>query len=47
MIMLFYYRKPTHSPPVNGSIVKDSGNLNSQAKEAWPSLQPGQTNSES
>ncbi|XP_066582625.1 uncharacterized protein Cnot4 [Prorops nasuta] len=38
-------RKPTPSPPVTGSIVRENGTTNSQAKEAWPSLQPGQTNS--
>lgn len=39
-------RKPTPSPPVTGSIVRESGIVNSsQTKEAWPSLQPGQTNS--
>ncbi|KAL6264103.1 hypothetical protein P5V15_004181 [Pogonomyrmex californicus] len=39
-------RKPTPSPPVTGSIVsRESGTVNSQTKEAWPSLQPGQTNS--
>ncbi|XP_025159580.1 probable serine/threonine-protein kinase tsuA isoform X3 [Harpegnathos saltator] len=38
-------RKPTPSPPVTGSIVRESGTINSQTKEAWPSLQPGQTNS--
>ncbi|KAG7190066.1 hypothetical protein KM043_006207 [Ampulex compressa] len=38
-------RKPTPSPPVTGSIVRENGTANSQAKEAWPSLQPGQTNS--
>ncbi|EGI62542.1 PREDICTED: alpha-protein kinase 1 isoform X1 [Acromyrmex echinatior] len=37
-------RKPTPSPPVTGSIVRESGTVNSQTKEAWPSLQPGQTN---
>ncbi|XP_012147007.2 CCR4-NOT transcription complex subunit 4 isoform X3 [Megachile rotundata] len=38
-------RKPTPSPSVTGSIVRENGTLNSQAKEAWPSLQTGQTNS--
>ncbi|XP_020292097.1 alpha-protein kinase 1 isoform X2 [Pseudomyrmex gracilis] len=38
-------RKPTPSPPVTGSIVRESGTITSQTKEAWPSLQPGQTNS--
>lgn len=37
-------RKPTPSPPVTGSIVRESGTVNSQTKEAWPSLQMGQTN---
>lgn len=40
------HRKPTPSPPVTSSIVRESGTVNSQTKEAWPSLQPGQTNSE-
>ncbi|XP_076160222.1 CCR4-NOT transcription complex subunit 4 isoform X3 [Ptiloglossa arizonensis] len=38
-------RKPTPSPSVTGSIVRENGTSNSQAKEAWPSLQTGQTNS--
>ncbi|XP_012235204.1 protein kinase 4 isoform X2 [Linepithema humile] len=38
-------RKPTPSPPVTGSIVRETGTVNSQTKEAWPSLQPGQANS--
>ncbi|XP_017886389.1 protein kinase 4 isoform X3 [Ceratina calcarata] len=38
-------RKPTPSPAVTGSIVRENGTSNSQAKEAWPSLQTGQTNS--
>ncbi|XP_054005233.1 probable serine/threonine-protein kinase tsuA isoform X3 [Hylaeus anthracinus] len=38
-------RKPTPSPSVTGSIVRENGSSNSQAKEAWPSLQTGQTNS--
>ncbi|KAL2715288.1 myb-like protein I isoform X1 [Vespula squamosa] len=37
-------RKPTPSPPVTNSIGRENGTTNSQAKEAWPSLQPGQTN---
>ncbi|XP_047358522.1 putative general negative regulator of transcription C16C9.04c isoform X5 [Vespa velutina] len=37
-------RKPTPSPPVTSSIGRENGTTNSQAKEAWPSLQPGQTN---
>ncbi|KAI4488633.1 hypothetical protein M0802_011449 [Mischocyttarus mexicanus] len=37
-------RKPTPSPPVTSSISRENGTTNSQAKEAWPSLQPGQTN---
>ncbi|KZC12439.1 CCR4-NOT transcription complex subunit 4, partial [Dufourea novaeangliae] len=38
-------RKPTPSPSVTGSIVRENGTSNSQAKEAWPSLQTGQTTS--
>lgn len=38
-------RKPTPSPSVTGSVVRENGTANSQVKEAWPSLQPGQTNS--
>ncbi|XP_061941370.1 TPR-containing protein DDB_G0280363 isoform X6 [Apis cerana] len=38
-------RKPIPSPSVTGSIVRENGTSNSQAKEAWPSLQTGQTNS--
>ncbi|XP_046629957.1 uncharacterized protein LOC124310202 isoform X2 [Neodiprion virginianus] len=38
-------RKPTPSPPVTGSTVRENGTVNTQTKEAWPSLQPGQTNS--
>ncbi|XP_012267573.2 TPR-containing protein DDB_G0280363 isoform X2 [Athalia rosae] len=38
-------RKPTPSPPVTGSTVRENGTANPQTKEAWPSLQPGQTNS--
>lgn len=30
---------------MTGSIVRENGTSNSQAKEAWPSLQTGQTNS--
>ncbi|XP_015602796.1 uncharacterized protein LOC107271372 isoform X3 [Cephus cinctus] len=37
-------RKPTPSPPSTGSIVRENGTVSSQSKEAWPSLQPGQTN---
>lgn len=40
-----FCRKPTPSPSVTGSIVRENGTSNSQAKEAWPSLQTGQTNS--
>ncbi|XP_012284269.1 uncharacterized protein LOC105701780 isoform X2 [Orussus abietinus] len=38
-------RKPTPSPPVTGGGVRENGTANTQPKEAWPSLQPGQTNS--
>ncbi|XP_063994792.1 uncharacterized protein LOC135172557 isoform X1 [Diachasmimorpha longicaudata] len=41
-------RKPTPSPPVTGTTIRENGAVqNSQTKEAWPSLQPGQTNSTS
>lgn len=37
-------RKPTPSPPASGNVVQNTGMSNSQTKEAWPSLQSGQTN---
>lgn len=45
MVYTSLNRKPAPSPAVTGSIVRENGTSNSQAKEAWPSLQTGQTNS--